>query len=112
MRRGQVYWHRFAKPDKRRPVVVLTRTALLSHLGTVTVAAITSTVRDSPSQVALGRDDGMPRACAVNLHNVFTLDRTDLGPYVTTLPEERLTEIDGAIVFALGVGEKPARLPH
>ena len=46
MRRGEVYWHRFAPRDKRRPVLVLTQTALLGHLATVTVTALSRTIRE------------------------------------------------------------------
>jgi len=102
-----VYWFRFASPDKRRPVVILTRSGLVSHLGTVTVAAITSTRRGVPSEVALGPEEGMPKLCAANLHNVFTLSKDLLGPYLATLPDEVMSRIDGALIFALGVGERP-----
>lgn len=106
MRRGEVHWHRFAAPDKRRPVVVLTRSDLLPHLSTVTVAAVTSTSRGAPSEVRLGPDEGLPRLCAVNLHNVFTLPRKDVGPFIASLPDEVMARVDRALVFALGVGER------
>jgi mRNA interferase MazF len=105
VRRGEVYWHGFARPDKRRPVVVLTRTKLLGHLSTVTVAALSRTIREVASEVIVGAEHGLPARCAVNLHNVFTLRRRDLGPYIATLPSDVLARIDRAIVFALGIGE-------
>lgn len=106
MRRGQVYWYRFPAPDKRRPVLVLTRSDLVPHLATVTVAMITSTIRGAPSEVTLGPDDGLPRPCAVNLHNVFTLRQRELGPYLATVDDAVLERVDRALVFALGVGER------
>lgn len=105
MKRGDVYWHRFARPDKRRPVLVLTRTALLGHLGTVTVAALTRTVRDVASEVRLGAEQGLPQPCVVNLHHVFTLPKTEIGPFLATLSPDVMTLVDRAFVFALGVGE-------
>ncbi|MBN1460565.1 MAG: type II toxin-antitoxin system PemK/MazF family toxin, partial [Armatimonadetes bacterium] len=51
MKRGEVRWYRFARPDKRRPVVVLTRDSVLEYLGEVTVAPVTSTVRGIPTEV-------------------------------------------------------------
>lgn len=107
MRRGEVYWHRFSRPDKKRPVLVLTRTVLLGHLATVTVAAVTRTIREVASEVVLGQGHGLPAKCAANLHNVFTLRRADLGAYIGTLPPDVMARIDRAIVFALGVGERP-----
>jgi len=67
MRRGEVRWYRFSRPDKRRPVLVLTRDSAVEFLGEVTVAPVTSTVRDIPSEVVLTSGDGMPRDCAINL---------------------------------------------
>lgn len=100
-----MYWHRFGKPDKRRPVLVLTRTSSLGRLSTATVAAISTTRRGAPSEVPLEADEGLPRACAVNLHQVFTLQQADLGPYLATLAPSRMRQVDAALQFALGVGE-------
>ena len=105
MKRGEIYWHRFARPDKRRPVLVLTRTSLLGHLGTVTVAALTRTVREVASEVIVGTEHGLPGRCAVNLHDVFTLRRADLASFLAALPDDAMARVDRALVFALGVGE-------
>lgn len=102
MQRGQVRWYRFPRPDKKRPVVVLTRDSALEFLGQVTVAPITSTIRDVPTEVTLGAADGMPRDCAVNLDHVQTVSRGRLGALVTTLSTSRLDEIHHALLFALG----------
>lgn len=102
MRRGEVRWYKFRRPDKKRPVVVLTRDSALEFLGEVTVAPITSTIREIPTEVALGPVDGLPRECAVNLDHIQTVSRGQLGALVTTLPERRLEEIRGALPFALG----------
>lgn len=102
MRRGEVRWYRFASPDKRRPVLLLTRDTALDFLGEVTVAPITSTIRDIPSEVVLGVIDGMPRDCAINLDHVQTVSRGKLGPVLTTLSETRLGEVRRALHFALG----------
>jgi mRNA interferase MazF len=88
VRRGEVYWHRFDTPDKRRPVVILTRSILVPHLGTVTVAAVTRTIRDVASQVRLSPEVALPKPSAVNLHRVFTLEKASLGPFVAELPPE------------------------
>jgi mRNA interferase MazF len=102
MKRGEVRWYGFKAPDKRRPVVILTRDAILDHLGEVTVAPITSTVRDIPTEVVLGPTDGMPRACAVNLDHLQTVAKARVGGVITRLPPQRMTEIRLALLFALG----------
>ncbi len=105
MRRGDVYWYRCRFPDKKRPVVVLTRSDLLGHLGTATVAAVTSTIRRTASEVVVGPAEGLPRPCAINLHNVFTVPKTEIGPYLAGLSPAVMAELDRALVFALGAGE-------
>lgn len=102
MQRGEVRWYRFAQPDKRRPVLVLTRDSALQFLGEVTVAPITTTVRSVPTEIALSTADGMPRACAVNLDHVQTVTRGKIGALITTLRQERMREVRGALLFALG----------
>ncbi len=67
--RGDIRLYQFAPPDKKRPAVVLTRDSAITYLSTVTVAPITSTIRDMPSEVVLTEEDGMKGPCAVNLHN-------------------------------------------
>ncbi len=102
MQRGEVRWYPFASPDKKRPVLILTRDSILDSLGEVTVAPITTTIRDIPSEVVLTEEDGMPRACAVNLDHVQTVAKGKLGPLITTLPMVRMQEVRAALLFALG----------
>ena len=100
--RGEVRLYRFAPPDKRRPVLVLTRESALAYLSAVTVAPITSTIRGVPSEVVLSQDDGMKGPCAVNLHNAVTISRNRLGKRVAQLSSLRMDEICAALRFALG----------
>jgi len=102
MKRGEVRWHEFAPPDKRRPVVILTREATIGLLHTVTVAPITTTIRDIPSQVFLSNEDGLHQECAVSLDNIQTVSKSKMGPLITMLSAERMVEIKQAVNFALG----------
>jgi mRNA interferase MazF len=102
MKRGEIRWYRFSRPDKTRPVLVLTRDSALDFLGEVTVAPVTSTIRDIPSEVVLTPVDGMPRDCAVNLDHVQTVSRVKLGAVVTTLGPRKMSEVRSALLFALG----------
>ena len=89
MKRGEVRWYKFAHPDKKRPVLILTRDSILEYLGEVTVVPLTSTIRDIPSEVALTKDDGMPRPCAVNCDHIQTVAKGRLGSRITALPTTR-----------------------
>ena len=100
--RGEVRLYGFAAPDKKRPVVVLTRESAAAYLSTVTVAPITSTIRGVPSEVALNEEDGMKNPCAINLHNVVTVQQHHLGRRVARLSAARMGEVCAALRFSLG----------
>lgn len=102
MARGEIRWYEFARPDKRRPVVILTRDSALEFLAEVTVAPITTTIRDIPTEVVLTSDDGMPRTCAINLDHIQTVARARVGALLATLPARRMVEVESALLFALG----------
>lgn len=103
MKRGEVRWYRFGPPDKRRPVLILSRNSVLDYLGEVTVAPITTTVREIPSEVPLTIADGMPRNCAINCDHLQTVAKGKIGSLLTTLSPARLDEVGQAVRFALGL---------
>jgi len=100
--RGDVRLYQFAPPDKRRPVVVLTRDSAVAYLSSVTVAPVTSKIRGVPSEVVLNEEDGMKAPCAVNLHNAVTVSQDRLGRRVAHLSSLRMREICAALRFSLG----------
>jgi len=100
--RGDVRLYLFNPPDKRRPVVVLTRSSAIAYLSTVTVAPVTSTIRGVPSEVVLNEEDGVKGPCAVNLHNAVTVSQNRLGRRIALLSSLRMREICGALRFSLG----------
>jgi mRNA interferase MazF len=102
MKRGEIRWYVFARPDKKRPVLILTRDSALEFLGEVTVAPITSTIRDIPSEVLLTSADGMPRDCAVNLDHIQTVSKGEIGSLITTLSTIKMEQVRSSLVFALG----------
>lgn len=110
MRRGEVRWYRFAQPDKRRPIVILTRDSIIEYLGEVTVAPVTSIIRDIPSEVVLSPLDGVPRDCAINLDHLQTVSKGRVGALITTLSAEKMDQIRQALLFALGFGNWGASL--
>lgn len=105
MKRGEVRWYKFDKPDKNRPVVILTRDSIIPYLSEVTVVPVTSTVRDIPSEVLLGKEDGMPKDCAINCDHVQTVDKVKIGSLITKLTPHRLNELRFAISFALSLSD-------
>jgi mRNA interferase MazF len=102
MNQGDVYWYTFRAPDKRRPVLILTRDSAISYLTGVTVAPITSTIRGIASEVQLTIDDGMNTDCAVSLDNIQTVQKGSLGQFIAHLSAEHMRGVRRAIEFALG----------
>lgn len=103
MKHGEIRWYKFAKPDKQRPVLILTRDSVLEYLGEVTVAPITSTVRNIPSEAFLSKADGMPCDCAVNCDHLQTVSKRKIGTQITSLSPARMAEVGRAIRFALNI---------
>lgn len=103
MKRGEIRWYKFKAPDKKRPVLILTRDSIIEYLGEVTIAPITSTVRDIPSEVFLSSHDGMKRDCAVNLDHIQTVPKGKIGALITTLSPLKLDQVSDAIHFSLGL---------
>jgi mRNA interferase MazF len=103
MRHGEIRWYKFARPDKRRPVLILTRDSVLDYLGEVTIAPVTSMVRDIPSEVFLSKAEGMPRDCAVNCDHLQTVSKGKIGALITSLPSVKMLDVSRAIRFALDI---------
>ena len=103
MKRGEIRWYKFKAPDKKRPVLVLTRDSVLEYLGEVTVAPITSTVRDIPSEVFLSKQDGMTKDCAINFDHIQTVSKGKIGSLITKLSTDKLEQVRNAIQFALNL---------
>ena len=103
MKHGEIRWYKFLPPDKKRPVLILTRDSVLEYLREVTVAPITTTVRNIPSEVFLTETDGLPQDCAVNCDHLQTVSKTKIGPLITSLPPSKMMDVGRAIRFALDI---------
>lgn len=97
--RGEVWW---AEDERlgRRPVLVLSRAAVLPMLARPLVAPLTTCVRGLPTEVALDRGDGLPQACVVSLDNVQPLAASLLVERITRLSPERMMAVCSALAVA------------
>lgn len=102
MIRGDICYYSYPEPDKRRPVVVLTRTDAVVFLNDVTVAPLTTAVRDNETSVWLNESDGVREPCSINLDRIQTVLKGRLGRPIAHLSEEKMDEIREAIMFAFG----------
>jgi mRNA interferase MazF len=101
MRRGEVWWAELPQPAGKRPVLLLSRDAAYSVRTSVTVAVISRTIRNIPTEVMLEPEDGMPAKCVVNLDDILTIPKSRLTEQITTISVEKLTSVAKAIIFAL-----------
>ncbi len=103
MKHGEIRWYKFVPPDKKRPVLILTRDSVLEYLGEVTIAPVTTAVRNIPSEVFLSKAEGMPQDCAVNCDHLQTVSKAKIGPLIMSLPSSKMIDVGRAIRFALDI---------
>ncbi len=101
MRRAEIWWAELPQPVGDRPVVILTRNAVLNSIGSVVVALVTRTVRGLPTEVALGRRQGLPTRCVANLDNILTVPRQRLKRLMGACSPAKVEELDQAVKTAL-----------
>ncbi len=100
--RGEIWLYRFDAPDKRRPVVVLSRREMLPLIRTAMVAPVTSHVRGTATEVVVGVEEGLKELSAVNLNHVQTVPQRELHHYVGALSEEKMRQVCRALAIATG----------
>lgn len=102
--RGEIWLHTFRPPDKRRPVVVLSRQGAIPLLSTVIVAPITSTIRGLASEVPVGDREGLKHPSVVNLDHLFTVPQSQLERYIGHLDESSMELVCRSLAVSLGCG--------
>jgi mRNA interferase MazF len=97
--------YEFSAPDKRRPVLVLTRQDVIGLLHTVMVAPITSAIRGAPSEILVGTAEGLKHDSAANLDHVQTVEQNRLTRRVGHLGPARMREVCRALAVAVGCSD-------
>ena len=100
--RGEIWLYEFKPPDKRRPVLVLSRPDALRVLRTILVAPITSQRRGSPAEVLLGIEEGLKVESAANLDHVQSVQKNRLRHFVGTVSFQKMSEVCQALSIATG----------
>ena len=102
MKRGEIRWYKFRLPDKRRPVLILTRDEVIDRLNEIIVVPVTRTVRSLTTEVVLTPEDGMPVVCALNFDHISLAQRDRIGDILCTLPDARWPEVQRALMIGCG----------
>ncbi len=101
MKRGDIWWAEQPEPIGKRPVVLLSRDEAYEVRNAVTVAQVTTTIRNIPVEVLLDEKDGLPQKCAANLDTVTTIRKAALTKRICSLKAEKMEQINIALKFAL-----------
>jgi len=80
---GEIWWAE--AEDKRRPVLVVTRSEAAAVLTGIVVAPVTRTVRGIPTEVRLGAEEGLPTECAASFDNLQRIRRAALVQRIGSL---------------------------
>ena len=112
IRRGDIRWFQFERPDKRRPVLILGREDLLASRSLIPVVPLSTQIRNISSEVLLSPDEGLPSACVLKPEWIRAIERTQIGPYVASFPDHRWVEVQRAVLYILGLdGSVPGSFP-
>jgi mRNA interferase MazF len=108
--RGEIYRTREAVPERgAKPgfYVVVSRAFIARHeeVSTVICAPVYSQILGLTTEVVLGPQDGLPRACAIRCDFLTLMFKAKLTQFVATLSLSKTRELDRALAQALGLGE-------
>jgi mRNA interferase MazF len=103
MRRGEVWWAQLPKPMGLRPVVLVSRDAAIHVREAVTIAQVTTRIREIPVEVPLGAEDGLKEKCVVNCDVLATIPKAFLKDRIGLLSAEKMELLDSALRFALDI---------
>jgi mRNA interferase MazF len=110
IRQGDVFWvdlpaPRGSGPGFRHPhVIIQNDTFNNTNISTVVTCAITSSLRraQQPGNVTLAAGEAnLPKRSVVNVTQIVTVDRSELGQKIGSLSKQRITEILEGIALVL-----------
>ncbi|MFI5300528.1 MAG: type II toxin-antitoxin system PemK/MazF family toxin [Polyangiales bacterium] len=103
VKRGEIWWARMPLPAGRRPIVLVSRDSAYAVRSSVTVVEVSTTVRGIPTEVTLGKREGLPKRCVANADSLVTIPKSWLESRVTSLSKEKMDALDTALRFALAL---------
>lgn len=92
---GEIWWAEAA--DRRRPVLVVTRSEAVPVLTWIVIAPVTRTIRHIPTEIPLGPAHGLAVDCVASFDNLQPLRRTFLTERVGRLGVHEWDEICRAL---------------
>ena len=87
-----------------RPALVMTRDEAIDSLNEVFVVLATTRIRGIPTEVELGREDGMSCDCVLNADHTDTVAKGYLVERITVLSPEKVAAVCAALSTATSCG--------
>ncbi len=101
MKRGDIWEAELGARAGKRPVVILTRSAVIPHLNKVTVAEVTTQGKGYPTEVDIDQQANLSRHSFVQLDNIQTISKMRLEKHIGTLDEATMKVVGQKVVLAL-----------
>ncbi|MCY4193709.1 MAG: type II toxin-antitoxin system PemK/MazF family toxin [bacterium] len=98
--RGEIWWGEIEDLG-RRPFLIMTRPSAIPVLHQLVAAPVTRTIRNIPTELRMGPDDGMPQDCAASFDNLRVVSKALLVERICTLGPDRLAQACTALRTAL-----------
>lgn len=120
LRRGDIHWTNLrepvgSEPGYRRPVLIVSADSFNdSRIHTVVAVAITSNLAlvDAPGNVDLpAEDSGLDRDSVLNVSQVVTLDKAQLGERAGRLDADTMRRVEAGLRLVLQLGAEPGGTP-
>jgi mRNA interferase MazF len=100
MTRGEIWFAEVGR--KRRPVLVLTRPEVIDVRALVTVAEVTTSIRNIAAEVEFDHEQaGLERPSVINCDVLHTITKASLTTYAGSVSEETVERVCAAIGYAL-----------
>lgn len=101
MTRGEIWLAQVGR--KRRPVLVLTRHEVIDVRALVTVAEVTTSIRNIAAEVDFDHQDaGLDRRSVINCDGLHTVTKASLTTYAGSVSEDTMERVCAAVGYALG----------
>ena len=102
MTRGEIC--RYCPPgEKPRPVLILTRASAIGYLNSLIVAELTTTIRQAPTSILVGPEDGLEEVCVINLFAVRSVRKEHLRGPAIRLDDGKMRRVERALLYAVGL---------
>lgn len=105
MRQYELWWAELPEPIGRRPVLLLSRDGAYEYLNRVVIVEVTSTIRNIPVELGLGRAKGLRSRSVANFDNIHVIPKRSLAARIGALSPARVREAKRALGYALDWAE-------